>query len=497
MQVRVFLLGLTALLALAVGGAQDPGLMMEQRYGLNPDFAANMRVEIIGQRVALAAGMPHIQYAIINQQDLNAFALPDGRVYITSRMAHDVSDDELAFVLGHEVTHIKEGHAKRQQQRATGGALLGAVLVAVFGGGMNDVRLGADIAGGLTFGHYSRKDERKADAGGLQWMTRAGYDPHQAAAAMQRLIDKYGAGDAKIPILGWFATHPNTNDRRNDLQKDAEKILKAPPAQVAAPLGIQFTLDPRSADAAGWAHNYFSLAMAAYGNGKALVIPVLDPVPAPATVIPVAAAPIAALALGNQANDPQKEKDDKDTPLPAVTVNAPDALPGYTVTLLFEQIPPMRLAALEPAQGTAVRATLCWTELKGGFSGVIVATVQTAGNMPWKATEQLTDPAALNMLSDGKALHIEGTLEGAAVRRIARAFAEIVKAGGPVNHSAPVTLKLPDEKARLGDYVGVFRDGKLVSEVAIDQLKSKDVTGTVLWGTHIWKKGDKFVVMEM
>jgi len=491
-RIRAMLLGVLWLLAAALGWAQDPGTAIEKVNGLNPDFAANLRVEMIGQRIALAAGQSDIHFAVYNDRELNAFALPDGRIYVSSLLAHAVTDDEMAFVLGHEMTHIKEGHAKHQMERATGGAILGAILVAVLGGSEGSIRMGADIAGGLTLGHYSRKDENKADLGGLQWMTRAGYDPRVAAAAMQRLIDKYGGGDAKVPILGWFATHPDTRDRRVNLQKGADNVLKNPPEPLPPPLGVELTL---AANAAPWAHNYFSLALASESGGRAVVMPPLLPT-APPTAAPAPTVSLApALAFANGVKE--EEKKAKDEPLPPVTVKAPAAATAYRVTLSFEPVPAGRAESIDKAEGTAVRVTLQWTDAAGGFTGILSATAQTKKKVPWQAQDQVNDPAVLNLLSDGKNDNMEGTLEAAAVRRIARAFAEVFKAGGPVDHSVPVTLKLTDGSARPGDYVAVVRKNKIVAEVAIDQIKGKNVTGAVLWGTHLWKKGDKFYPMTM
>lgn len=492
---RAVLMGVALLLAM-LARAQDPGGAVEKANGLDPDFPTNLRVELIGQRVALAAGQPDIRFAVYNDRELNAFALPDGRVYVTSLMAHAVTDDELAFVLGHEITHIKEGHAKHQAQRATGGAILGAILVAVLGGSEGSIRMGADIAGGLTLGHYSRKDENKADVGGLQWMTRAGYDPRQAAAAMQRLIDKYGGGDANVPIVGWFATHPDTRDRRENLQKRAAEILQNPPAVLPPPLGIELTLLPGAKHAEPWAYNYFSLALINGSGGRAVVIPpMLEHTPS-STPTPAAAARMPVPALANHARADDEKDGKSDEPLPPVTVKTPDAIPAYRVSLDFAPVPAGRAASFDAAEGTAVQVTLQWTDVVHGFTGTLTAISQTKKKVPWQAQEQVDDPEALNLLSDGANDNMEGTLEAAAVRRIARAFSEILLAGGPVDHSVPVTLKLSEGSVRPGDYVAVVRNNRLVSEVAVDQVDKKTVTGTVLWGTHLWKKGDKFIPMS-
>lgn len=499
---RFHALFLGVLLLASFVRADDIGSAIEKKYGLDTDFAANYRVEMIGQRVAQAAGLTDIHFIIFNDKELNAMAVPDGRIFVTSLMAHAVADDELAFVLGHEMTHIQEKHSNNQMTRATGGALLGAILVAAIGGNERDIRLGADIAGGLTLGHYSRRDENRADVGGLRLMSRCGYDPKQAALAMQRLIDKYGAGDAKTPVLGWFATHPDSRDRKKRLEKGAAQLTKTPLSRLDPPQGVELTLDSSARHASAWAYNYLSLALTSSSGGRAVALPPLVGLASPSAQpakVSRSRMRLPALAFANKAaqtNAANKGNAKADEPLPAVTVTVPNVPVAYRLILSLRQTPPAHASPAEKGEGTAVEATLHWTAVNSGLSGICTATSQTRKDVPWQANEQVKDPAALSRLADGKEDNVEGTLEADALRRVTRAFAEVVRTGGPVDHSAPVSVRLSDNKARPGDYIAVVRDNKFVAEVRIDQIKGRDVTGSVLWGVHTWKKGDHFAVME-
>ncbi|MHB9132521.1 MAG: M48 family metallopeptidase [Armatimonadota bacterium] len=497
---------LSSLLVLAVIGfaAGDPGLDVENQYGLYPDFAANLRVQMIGHRIALAAETPQASFKIFNNKDLNAFALPDGRIYITSLMATLVTDDELAYVLGHEITHVKEGHAKNQIKRATGGALLGAILVAVLGGDMHDVRTGADIAGGLTYGHYSRKDELKADRGGVMTMTRCGYDPKKAADAMQRLIDKYGSGDAKVPILGWFATHPDSKDRKARILQLSDEMAKKPPTPLAAPQGIEISPDPTALHASTWLHDYLALRIAAYANGRYVVLPAgkagttVAQQPAVISEIPLRLpATVAAAADAKSTDNKAKAKGKTEEPLQPVTVVFPQVPVAYRVTVSLQRIPAEHATNLEASRGTAVEAILRWSDVKNGFNGECRAMAQTDKELPWMAQDQLKDAVVLTKLQDGRERNLEGTLEATAVRRAAMAFAEVLEADSAIDHSVPVTIRMTDPgKVRPGDYINVVRGNKIVACVNADQITGKDVKGTVLWGVHTWKKGDKFVMEQ-
>lgn len=499
-RLRIAILLAMCCLVLLTGLASSAEQTIESQYGLYPDFAANWRVEYIGHRLARAAGLANINFRVFNEKDLNAMAVPDGRVYVTSRMATLVTDDELAFVLGHELTHLKEKHSQHQSQRVTGGAILGAVIAGVLGGSAGDIRTGADILGGLAYGHYSQSDEYRADKGGIRLMSAIGYDPKRAADAMQRLIDMYGRGDASTPVLGWFASHPDTKNRKDRLIKYANELAKSPVAQLPAPVGIDVSLDSSAEHAKSWAHTYLAILLADYGEGRAEVIPSGEyPVHALTLQLPTVAADKdkaqTATSTGNNVKD--DGKNDKDIPLQPVKFTPPPCQTGYRVTVSLRQVPAGGAASLDAGEGTAVEAKLHWVKLASGFSGDCVAIDQHREKTPWKASEQLGKPDELFALSDGKSDNVEGTLEAIALRRATMAFAEILEADGPVDHSAPVKVTIDTAKLRQNDYIYVVRGNLIVAEVRVDQILSKkQISGTVLWGVHTWKKKDRFVQAE-
>lgn len=151
---------------------------------------------------------------------LNAFALPDGRIYVTLGLMRAVqgssrSDDELAFVVGHEVTHVVEHHAAQQQKKA-----LPAGIAAILLGALTKSRAAGDLAnlGASAYvSHYSRVDEYRADRGGVRAMYLAGYDPGAALTVLQRL-EAAGGSQSRL-TNGWFGSHPLTENRIERLEK--------------------------------------------------------------------------------------------------------------------------------------------------------------------------------------------------------------------------------------------------------------------------------------
>jgi len=145
---------------------------------------------------------------------LNAFALPDGRIYVTLGLMRAVNsgrqpDDELAFVVGHEVTHVAEKHSQGQSQKAilagVGSMLLGAVTKSNAVGQIGSLGASAYVS------HYGRKDEYNADRGGLMAMHEAGYNPNAAIDMLGRL--RASGEESNRLVNGWFGSHPLTGNR--------------------------------------------------------------------------------------------------------------------------------------------------------------------------------------------------------------------------------------------------------------------------------------------
>jgi len=148
-----------------------------------------------------------------HDQVVNAFALPDGRIYVTYGLLKLLRDsqypeDELAFVVGHEVTHVAERHSAGQQKKALP-YYLGAVLLGqVVKSGAASQALGLGLQAKTA--SFSRKDEYSADKGGLLAMEQAGYDPRAAATMLRRLK---GPGEQNKFMNGVFGSHPISDNR--------------------------------------------------------------------------------------------------------------------------------------------------------------------------------------------------------------------------------------------------------------------------------------------
>ena len=175
------------------------------------------RANRIGQRVARTSLRPGLTYRfhVIREKELNAFSGPGGHIYVTTALMNLASDDELASVLSHEVSHIVARHSLKTIQQSQNLRGLADLFGSVAGlAGTTAQELGTAtatiVAGGLLAVH-NREEEREADFLGVHAMAKAGYNPQ----AMVTLFEKIQrAGEKDESLLGAvFADHPGVNER--------------------------------------------------------------------------------------------------------------------------------------------------------------------------------------------------------------------------------------------------------------------------------------------
>lgn len=158
--------------------------------------------------------------AILNIPDVNAFAFPDGRVFVTRGLLALLDNEaQLAAVVGHEMGHVTARHA--EQRRALRQRNLEAAVMV--GRATGDPQLTREVValGVLDERAFSREQEFEADRIGIAMIGRAGYDVDAAIAALSRLRDHTllharlasRSPDRADPAASMLSTHPRTADR--------------------------------------------------------------------------------------------------------------------------------------------------------------------------------------------------------------------------------------------------------------------------------------------
>lgn len=145
-----------------------------------------------------------LNFKVYQTDEVNAFAMGDGTVRLYSGLMDMMSDDEVRYVIGHEVGHVKAGHSKRRMQTAL--ATDGLREAAGAAGG--DVAALADSQLGALFekvvrAQHSQSNENEADDYAMAFLKAGGFQQQAAVSALEKLDKLSGGGGG-----GWLSTHP-------------------------------------------------------------------------------------------------------------------------------------------------------------------------------------------------------------------------------------------------------------------------------------------------
>ena len=179
-------------------------------------------------RLDAASERPNLNYkiTILNSPAINAFALPNGHLYVTRGLIALANDKaELASVLAHEMGHVIARHAAIREDQARQAALISHVVSDV----LSDPQMGALALAKskLTLAAFSRAQEFEADGIGVGISARAGFDPYGASrflADMQRNADLKTAGGGEARAPDFLTTHPATPERIKNALANARQF---------------------------------------------------------------------------------------------------------------------------------------------------------------------------------------------------------------------------------------------------------------------------------
>ena len=202
----------------------------ERQIPMLRDARVDNYLNALGHRLAghaPGANYPY-QYKCVNDEAINAFALPGGFVYI-NRGVIELADNEaqLAGVMAHETSHVALRHGTNQVSKA----YLAQAPLSILGGILGSSSIGSVLTQvGVGFGlnslflKYSRTDETQADVLGTQILYDTGYDPR----AMAQFFEKLEAMNKSRPVE-FFSDHPSPEHRYDRVQEEVEKLGGPPP----------------------------------------------------------------------------------------------------------------------------------------------------------------------------------------------------------------------------------------------------------------------------
>jgi Zn-dependent protease with chaperone function len=208
---------------------QQAAAQAEQQMQLVRDPELGAYVERVGQQ--LAAAIPpefqhpefHYYFKVVNAKEINAFALPGGPMYVNSGMITAAkSEDEMAGVMAHELSHVALRHGTAQVTKAQKYQMLEGIMGVggqVLGGPIGSIaQMGAQGVGVYLL-KFSREYETEADVLGARIMSQAGYDPRELAN-MFKTIESQGSGGGP----SFLSDHPSPKDRYARINQEAQAL---------------------------------------------------------------------------------------------------------------------------------------------------------------------------------------------------------------------------------------------------------------------------------
>jgi predicted Zn-dependent protease len=220
-------------------GAEEHPKMIKEFGGAYTDARLRAYIKRTGLALARISEVTDLPYTftILNDDKVNAFALPGGYVYITrGLLALAENEAEMAGVLAHEIGHVTARHTAQRYSTAQA-TNLGLMVLGVLGsaagvpsGVGQIVGFGAQAA----LQSYSREQELEADRLGVRYLSRAGYAPRAMTSFFSKMqahaeLERAMAGDKEDQTNNIMSTHPRTAERINQaigLEKAASKGVK-------------------------------------------------------------------------------------------------------------------------------------------------------------------------------------------------------------------------------------------------------------------------------
>ncbi len=152
--------------------------------------------------------------------------MPGGKMAVYTGLIErlNVTDDELAAVMGHEIAHALREHARERiarQMSTQAASTIGSIALQVLTGVQIDPQLAGTVGQAVFVLPNSRENEQEADVIGVELMARAGYDPRAALTLWQKMGQASGGGGPPE----FLSTHPSSATRLRELQAYVDKVM--------------------------------------------------------------------------------------------------------------------------------------------------------------------------------------------------------------------------------------------------------------------------------
>lgn len=205
--------------------------MVKEQMGLYEFEPLEKLISGIGKKLVSQLETPLFKYEfyLVDSPEPNAFALPGGKIFVTrGLLVLPLTEDELAGVIGHEIIHSNNRHSIKQKNNGIFGAIIaipGLILGGVIPGPVGQVAASPFLLGNqLLTSNYSRSHEKEADRLGVELAAKAGYQPLELAAILDRLKNEAEFLTGENEEKSYFSSHPYTPKRISLIEKNSKEL---------------------------------------------------------------------------------------------------------------------------------------------------------------------------------------------------------------------------------------------------------------------------------
>lgn len=204
---------------------RDINMQMQKKLKILTAPQMQRRLDSIGGKVAAMSDRQDLGYffRIVNDKELNAFAIPGGFIYVNSGLMDTATDNELACVLGHEIGHIAARHSVKKLQ-----ATLGYQFILSIALGLSSQQVmgqAMDTIFNLISLGYSRQDELLADKLAARYAQRAGFNPYAMVTFLEKLSKEAESKGPNFNLV-FLSSHPPIQERIKNIQNEISLTSK-------------------------------------------------------------------------------------------------------------------------------------------------------------------------------------------------------------------------------------------------------------------------------
>ena len=201
---------------------------VKQEFKIIDDSQDNYRLDSIGQKVAANSDRRDLDYhfSIIKDDELNAFALPGGFIYVNSAITKTATNDELACVLAHEIGHVAARHSVKRIQAVLGYQIIMSIAMGL--SGATNVSRAVDVVFNVTTLGYSRADENLADRLAVKYAKHAGFNPNGMLSFFEKLKKEAEKRGPRFNLV-FLSSHPPIEERIKNIKNEIVKLEQYSP----------------------------------------------------------------------------------------------------------------------------------------------------------------------------------------------------------------------------------------------------------------------------